>query len=154
IREDLADAFDFFGAKDLPRTDVAALWAFTVTKQTELAMDQPSQRIPLPIDLMIEPSTGRVDMPAAPWDSEVEAEAKGRLSELDGAGLSGSQLFELTAAANPGSINEQTVKLYEVGAVRPTLVPATVELLADKVHLVVTPKSGRLTERTTYAVVV
>ena len=38
-------------AHDMPRDDVAALWAFTVTTRTELAMDQPSQRIPLPIDL-------------------------------------------------------------------------------------------------------
>ena len=76
IREDLADAFDFVESKrDIPRTDVAALWAFTVTKHTELAMDQPSQRIPLPIDLLIDPATGHIDAPAAPWDSPTEAEA-------------------------------------------------------------------------------
>ncbi len=155
IRKDLTGAFDFFAAtKDVPREEVAALWAFTVTKNTELAMDQPSQRIPMPIAMMVEPSTGRIDVPAAPWDNEVEAEAKGRLSDLDGASLSGSQLFELTAPANPGSITEATVRLYEVTPVQPKLVPATVELLADKVHLVVTPKSGRLTERTTYVLVV
>jgi hypothetical protein len=154
IRKDLAGAFDYFSAHDIPRDEVAALWAFTVTKQTELAMDQPSQRIPLPIDLMIEPSTGRIDIPAAPWDSDVEAEAKGRLADLDGAALSGSQLFEFTAPLDPGSINEQTVKLYEVSPVQPKLIPATVELLADKVHLVVTPNVPRLAERTTYVVVV
>jgi dienelactone hydrolase len=154
IRKDLGDAFDYFAGKDVPREDVAALWAFTVTTNTELAMDQPSQRIPLPIDLMIEPSTGLVDVPAAEWDSEVEAEAKGRLAELDGASLSGGQLFELTAPANPGSINEQNVKLYQAGTVQPTLVPATVELLTDKVHLVVTPKNGPLAEKTTYVLVV
>jgi len=154
IREDLTTAFDFFTTdQQLPRADVAALWAFTVTKRTELAMDQPSQRIPLPIDLMIEPTTGHVDVPAAPWDSPVEAEAKGRLSELDGAGLSGSQLFEFTAPLNPTTINEDAIKLYQLTS-PPTLVPATVELLGDKVHLVVTPKSGRLAEKTSYALVV
>ncbi|HEY5952086.1 MAG TPA: hypothetical protein VIV40_41600 [Kofleriaceae bacterium] len=154
IREDLVTAFDFFDTEmQVPRADVAALWAFTVTKHTELAMDQPSQRIPLPIDLMIEPSTGHVDVPAAPWDSAVEAEAKGRLSELDGASLSGSQLFEFTAQLNPTTINETTVKLYQLGAT-PTLIPATVELLLDKQHLVVTPKAGRLAEKTSYMLVV
>ncbi len=154
IRQDLAGAFDYFEAAQMPRTEVAALWAFTVTTRTELAMDQPSQRIPLPIDLMIDPTTGRVNAPTAPWDSAVEAEAKSRLSELDGFSLSGSQLFEFTAPLNAGSITEDNIRLYQIGTITPTRVPATVELLADKTHLVVTPKSGRLVEQTAYALVV
>src|SRR6185436_11631120 len=144
---------DFMATREVPRADVAALWAFTVTTRTELAMDQPSQRIPLPIDLMIDPTSGHVDVPAAPWDSVVEAEAKGRLSELDGAALSGSQLFEFTAPLNAATINETTIKLYQLGAT-PTLVPATVELLASKQHIIITPKSGRLSELTSYALAV
>src|SRR5205823_6258209 len=50
IREDLAPAFEAFEAHGLPRAEVAALWAFTITTRTELAMDQPSQRMPLPIE--------------------------------------------------------------------------------------------------------
>ncbi|MBV8758280.1 MAG: Ig-like domain-containing protein, partial [Deltaproteobacteria bacterium] len=156
IREDLAPAFDFLEANGTPRSDVAALWAFTVTKKTELAMDQPSQRIPLPIDLLIDPATGKINAPAAPWDSATEAEAKGRLSDFDGAGLSGSQLFEFTEPLDPTTINETSVQLYQLdsAAKMPVPVPATVELLTDKVHLVVTPKAGRLAEKTRYAVVV
>ena len=153
IREDLAPAFDAFAAQGLPRAEVAALWAFTVTTRTELAMDQPSQRIPLPIDLMLDPATHHVDAPVAPWDSPVEAEAKGRLAELDGFALSGSQMFELTAPVDPTTISETTVKLYRLTGT-PVLEPATVELLADKVHIIVTPKAGRLPEKTLYAVVV
>ncbi|HEY6039266.1 MAG TPA: hypothetical protein VIV58_33520, partial [Kofleriaceae bacterium] len=153
IREDLSPAFDAFAAQGLPRAEVAALWAFTVTTRTELAMDQPSQRIPLPIDLLLDPATHHVDAPAAPWDSPVEAEAKGRLSELDGFALSGSQLFELTAPVDPTTISEATVKLYRLTGT-PVQEPATVELLADKVHIIVTPKAGRLPEKTLYAVVV
>src|SRR5207253_1719929 len=40
IRQDLSPVFDFFEAGGMPRTDIAALWAFTVTTRTELAMDQ------------------------------------------------------------------------------------------------------------------
>jgi len=156
IRTDLASAFDFFAtpAMAIPREEVAALWAFTVTTRTELAMDQPSQRMPLPIDLMIDPTTGKIDAPAAPWDSEVEAEAKGRLSEFDGFGLSSSQLFEFTGPMNPNNISESTVKVYDISGGTPTLIPATVELLADKQHLQITPKQGRLAEKTRYALVV
>jgi len=152
IRLDLAPAFEFFAGADLPRAEVAALWAFTVTTRTELAMDQPSQRMPLPIDLMIDPTTGKVDAEAAPWDTEVEAEAKHRLGAFDGFGLSSSQLFELTGPMNPTTINESTIKLYDITAT-PVHVPATIELLADKQHIVVTPKSGRLAERTRYALI-
>ncbi len=153
IREDLAPAFDAFEAQGLPRAEVASLWAFTVTTHTELAMDQPSQRIPLPIELMIDPATGRVDAPAAPWDSPTEAEAKGRLSEFDGFSLSGMQLFEFTQPMDVSTLTEDTVKLYDLSAA-PVVVPATVQLLADQTHLEVTPKSGRLAEKTRYAVVV
>jgi dienelactone hydrolase len=155
IREDLITAFDFFADHHtIPRAEVAALWAFTVTKRSELAMDQPSQRIPLPIDLMIDPTTGRIDAPAAPWDSVVETEAKGRLSDLDGASLSGAQLFELTAAMDPTTVNETNIKLYQLGAGAPVHVPASIELLMSKQHIVVTPKVGRLSEKTTYTLVV
>ena len=153
IRKDLAPAFDAIESR-IPRREIAALWAFTITKRTELAMDQPSQRMPLPIDLMIDPVTGKIDAPIAPWDTEVEAEAKGRLGEFDGSGLSSSQLFEFTGPMNPNNVSENTVKVYEIGGAQPVLVPATVELLADKTHLVITPKAGRLAEKTHYALIV
>src|SRR6185436_19492321 len=47
IREDLAPMFELFEARGLPRADVAAMWAFTTTIATELAMDKDSQRMPL-----------------------------------------------------------------------------------------------------------
>jgi len=155
IRLDLAPAFDFFEQRHaLPRGEVAALWAFTVTTRTELAMDQPSQRMPLPIDLMIDPATAKIDAPIAPWDSDLEADAKRRLTELDGFSLSGSQLFELTAPVDPSTVGDRTIRLYEIESGSPVQVPARVELLADRRHVVVTPTSGRLAERTTYALVV
>ncbi len=153
IRKDLVPAFDYFTDHDMPRSEVAALWAFTVTTRTELAMDQPSQRIPLPIDLMLDPVSKHVDAPAAPWDSAVESEAKGRLSQFDGFALSGSQLFEFTGPMNPATLTENTIKLYQINGGTPELVPATVELLKDKRSLVVTPKSGRLPEQTRFALV-
>ncbi|MGE5183394.1 MAG: hypothetical protein ACM31C_15090, partial [Acidobacteriota bacterium] len=153
IREDLAPAFDYFATLSIPRSDVAALWEWTATTRTEVAMDQPSQRMPIPIDLLLDPGTGHVDLPVAPWDTPVEAEAKTRLADFDGMSLSGDQLFELTAPMDPATISEDTVQLYQLAGASPTRVPATIQLLADKQHVVVSPKSGRLAERTTYALV-
>ncbi|MFN0246532.1 MAG: hypothetical protein ACKV2T_06465 [Kofleriaceae bacterium] len=155
IRTDLEAPFDFMAdSRSIPREEIAALWAFTVTRRTEVAMDQPSQRIPLPIDLMIEPTTGKVDAPVAPWDTPVEAEAKRNLAVFDGFGLSSSQLFELTQPMSTTTLNENTVKLYRIDGDTAVHVPATIEALADKRHMVVTPKMKRLAEKTTYAVVV
>lgn len=154
IRTDLEAPFDFMqDSRGIPRDEVAALWAFTVTRRTEVAMDQPSQRIPLPIDLMIDPTTGRVDAPVAEWDTPVEAEAKKKLAVFDGFGLSSSQLFELTQPMSITTINENTVKLYRIDGGAPVHVPATIEVLADKTHMVVTTKGDRLAEKATYAVV-
>ncbi|MBA3542255.1 MAG: hypothetical protein H0T79_21750, partial [Deltaproteobacteria bacterium] len=152
IRKDLAPMFDFFETRQLPRKDVAALWQFTVTTRTELAMDKASQRMPLPINLMLSPQTGKVDVPLAPWDSPVEAEAKPRLAEFDGFGLSSAQLFEFTAPVDPATINTSTVKLYQLGGAQPELVPSTIELLDDRMHVVVRPVEGRLLEKTSYVI--
>lgn len=45
IRQDLAPYFAFFEDRGIPRTEVASLWAFTVTEKVELAMDKASQRM-------------------------------------------------------------------------------------------------------------
>ena len=142
-------AFDYFEAHGCRASDVAALWAFTVTTHTELAMDQPSQRIPLPIDLIIDPATGHVDRAhraVGQRRSRPRPRAGSRSSTASR--LSGSQLFEFTAPMNPTTITETTVQLYQLDGRRRRSMPATVELLADKTHLVVTPKSGRLPEKT------
>ncbi len=158
IRLDLAPMFDHFEARALPRSDVAALWAFTITQRTELAMDKASQRMPLPINLMLDPKTGHVDLPLVPWDSPMEAEAKGRLAEFTGFGLSSDLLFELTGPVDSTTVTTTTVRLYQLGArlggAAPVQVPATVTLMPDHLHVLVAPRDQRLAEATSYMVVV
>jgi hypothetical protein len=114
IRQDIAPMFEHFEARGLPRDEVAALWAFTATKRTELAMDKASQRMPLPIDLMIDPATGHVDLPLVPWDSTMEAEVKLRLREFTGFGLSSDMLYEFTAPIDSTTLNADSVHLYRL----------------------------------------
>ncbi len=154
IRQDLAPMFEFFEGRGIPRAEVAAMWAFTTTLATELAMDKASQRMPLPIELMIDPHTGFVHLPEVPWDRPFEAAAKRRLAEYRGFGLSADLLFELTAPADPATVTAQTVRLYRLGASAPELVPADVTVMADRMHVAIAPRAGRLAEATSYAVVV
>ena len=154
IRTDLVPMFDHFESRNLPRDEVAALWAFTVTRRTELAMDKASQRMPLPISLMIDPDTGHVDLPLAPWDSAMEAEAKTRLREFTGFGLSSDLLYEFTAPVDPSTVNATTVRMFRLGGTEPVQVPANVTLMPDRLHVIVTPGEQRLAEGTSYLVVV
>ncbi|MEJ7603265.1 MAG: Ig-like domain-containing protein [Kofleriaceae bacterium] len=154
IRKDISPMFEFFERRQIPRADVAALWAFTVTTRTELAMDKASQRMPLPINLMLDPKTGHVDAPVVPWDSAMEKEAKGRLAELTGFALSSDLLFELTAPVKPETITPTTVRLYRLGGATPVQVPADVTLMDSGMHVHVSPRAQRLAEATSYMVVI
>ncbi|MBI4508856.1 MAG: hypothetical protein HY698_04420 [Deltaproteobacteria bacterium] len=153
IRLKLAPFFAFFEQEKIPRAEVAALWSFTVTQKTELAMDKASQRMPLPIDLLIDPSTGRIDVPVAEWDKPTVAEAKGRLNQFNGFGVSSNLLFEFTAPVDKKTITSESVKLFELSD-PPVELKAKIVLLDDLFHVSVEPESIPLKERSRYAVVV
>lgn len=153
IRADLAPYFDYFENVGVERAEVAALWTFTVTTRTELAMDKASQRMPIPADLLLHPVTGKVDLPPAPWDSEVEVEAKRRLADYDGFSTTAKMMFEFTAPMDPNSVDEATVQLYKLTD-PPQVLEADVVLMDDRIHVLVAPKQVPLDEASDYAVIV
>ena len=153
IRTDLAPVFDFFESRGIPRAEGASLWAFTVTRRTELAMDKASQRMPLPINLMLDPKTGHVNVPLVPWDRPFEADAKTRLAEFTGFGLSASPLLEFTAPMTKTTVTPSTIKLFELSD-PPKQIDADIELMPDLMHVIVHPKQQRFAETTSYMVVV
>jgi pimeloyl-ACP methyl ester carboxylesterase len=154
IRLDLAELFDFFEGRQVPREEVASLFSFTATNRTELAMDKASQRMPLPIDLLIDPATGRVDLPPAPWDSATVLEAKRRLADYDGFGTSARLLFGFTAPIDPETVNAETVTLYRVSGGAVEKLDATVTVLEDATNVEVEPLVTPLEEGALYAVAV
>jgi len=154
IRSDLAPFFDFFAGRGLPREEVAALWTFTVTTRVELAMDKASQRMPIPIDLLIDPATGRVDLPEASWDSETVRYAKQRLAELDGFATSANLLFQLTGPVDPDTVTDDLVELWRLGGDAPERVPVSIQLLADHAAIEVSPVEQPLAEAESYAIAV
>ncbi len=98
----------------LPRTDVAALWSFTVSDRVELAMDRASQRVPVPFDLLIDPATGFVDLSPAADDTPLEAEAKLVANTFRGFALSANPLFEFTDGIDPSTVTSETVQLWDL----------------------------------------
>jgi hypothetical protein len=120
VRLKVAPYFDWFeqnalpGDQPIPRDEIVSLWSFTVTTRTELCMDKPSQRVPLPFDLLIDPATGKVDLPAAAWDKQVVADGKLQANRLGGFGVSADLMFELSRAVDPKTATNQTLKLYRL----------------------------------------
>lgn len=157
IRADLAPVFDFAAGEGLARENVAALWTFTVTQRTELAMDKASQRVPLPLDVLKDPDTGHIDLPPAPWDTQTVLDAKVRLKELTGFGTSANLMFQFTGPVDPATISPATVEVWQVaggtGAL-PRQLAAGIELLADQESVEVTPVAQPLDEGARFAVVV
>lgn len=155
VRLELAEHFDFLASRGTDRAEVASLFSFTITGKTELAMDKTSQRMPLPIDLLIDPETGRVELPPAAWDSATVVEAKERLAEYDGFGTSARLLFGFTGPIDPATISEETVALYRIDGPSPVRVEATVAVLDDRTHVEIEPApngGAPLAEQATYAV--
>lgn len=153
LRQELMPQFDYLAANGLPRAEVAALWRFTITRRVELAMDKASQRMPLPIQLLIDPATGKVDLPIAPWDTPIEIDAKTRLRSYEGFATSANLLFGFTGPVAASTINADSVQLWRLGA-PPVREPAAVRLMDDGIHVVITPANQPLAVGTGYAVVV
>ena len=153
IRLELNPYFIHMAKEKLPRREVAALWTFTVNKYTEVVMDSAAGKMPLPIDLLIDPKTGKVDLPIKDGDDAKTRETKEGLRELDGFGTTTGQLFEFSAPVEPKTVTTGTVQLYKVAKGNTTPVPATVTLAADRVRVEVTPKTLPLDTETTYALV-
>ena len=135
IRLDLQPVFSFLEDdvepdQRVPRDELAALFRFTVTSPIELAMDRPSQRMPLPFNLLIDPTTGFVDLPPSDRDSDLEADAKQQANRLEGFSVSANLMFDLTGPADPSTVNSETVQLIDL-SVTPEVVPITVTLMGE-----------------------
>lgn len=149
--------------RGIPREEIAALWSFTVTSRPEIAMDADSQRMPVPIDLLIDQSTGLVSLPPSEDDDELVADAKLVLSTYNGASVSGAITFDTTAPLDPSTIGEENVQLWLLGP-NSVQVPARVQIWSedgpcqggetDCVHVVLTPDVIPLMPGADYALVV
>lgn len=152
LRAELAPYFDDLERRGVPREKVASLWAFTVHDHTQLLMDKDAGEMPLPIDLLLDHETGRVDLPEQDDDSERDRQIKIDLRDFDGFSVTGHQMFRFSRELDPKTVTSATVELYRVRDAQ--RVPASVELgQDDKRRVVLTPESVPLQPSTTYAVV-
>ena len=158
LRLELVPHFDHMekqASPALPRKEIAALWTFKVNNYTEVYMDSDAGKMPLPMDLLLDPKTGKVDLPLRDDDDAKTTESKMGLRVLDGFGTTTGQLFEFNAPVDPKTVTAGTVQLYKVAKTdkAPTPIPVTVNLASDRLRVELMPKSLPLDPETTYAVV-
>jgi hypothetical protein len=99
----------------LARDQLLALTSFTTTSRPEIVLDHFSQRGPLPCDIMLSPE-GTVNLPVGPDDHRLVQQAKQAVAQLDGAGLSGRLVIELTAPLDPTSVTLDRIALFDLSS--------------------------------------
>jgi len=155
VRTELSPYMDHLEtAGPIPRLELASLSTFTVNNYTEVLMDKESGQMPLPVDLLVDPATGKVDLPARADDDKKTTEIKKDLKVLDGFGTTTGQLFEFSGKVDAATITTGTVQLYRVKD--GVQVKASVKLTSDKdsTRVELMPTTLPLDSETTYAVVV
>lgn len=140
------------GGTSINKSDVAALWSFTATSMPEVLFDPTTGVIPYPNNLLLDSTTGKVNLPAQSGESAAQKALREGLNTLDGFTTLGSYY-----AAYYGSIDKSSVKVGDSVVVidlstgkQMTSWKASVVDTAPA--LVVTP-TAPLVEKSTYAVV-
>ena len=151
-RLSLQPYFEWLETRGVSREEVAALWSFTTTDRTELCIDPSSQRMPLPIELLRDPSTGRIDIPVLESDDDVERAAKERLADYDGFALSADLSFELTRPVDPATVTEENILVFELDGRRRRL-EAELSVVEDR-YVLIRPRDLPFEPGARYAVVV
>jgi hypothetical protein len=100
------------------RKQVVVLTSFTTTNRPEIIMDDVSQRGPIPSDIL-RSSTGQVRIPVSPSDHHLVKRAKAAVRQLNGFGLSGHVVVEVTAPLDPASVALDRAALFELSSTEP-----------------------------------
>jgi hypothetical protein len=121
------------------RTNLVLFWTFSITTQPMAVFDPTSGAIPFPNDVLIDPMTGRVNLPIAPNDPQ--AALKMQLNTLDGFSTSAAITLPVdtvsgvtvdTASLTPGLSTILTNLDPTAGAEQPVfasvVVPGTVAM--------------------------
>jgi hypothetical protein len=124
------------------RSEIALIFAFTISSHPELQFDPLSQSIPLPNDLALDPQTHLVSLPASPTDSALQAMTKVELNRLDGFSTSGvlaaTATGPLDSAHAAGATN---IRLFTLATPVNEVTGLNRWLFSDDQHLFAQPQS-------------
>lgn len=115
VRQQLEPLFQAVVAQGWSRDEIALLFSFTTSSHPAVQFDPLSQAVPLPNDLVIDPSTGLVSIPPDRNDPPAQAKVKSALNTLDGFSTSGPFAAAATAPLDKASATDPShLRLFEL----------------------------------------
>ncbi len=143
LRQGLEPYFQTLETKGVPRREVLALWAFTVQTSGESQMDPNAQVVPFPDDLLKDPKTGLVSLPAQPADTADETQLKAGFNQLDGFSTTAALYVDFTQPLDRTTVSAQSVRLFDASA-KQAVSDVDVALSSDGTRVTLQPKSPLL----------
>lgn len=134
----------------IKREEIAALWTFTVTSQSEVIYDPTTGVIPFPNDVLIDQTTGKVNIPATPGETPTEKALREGLNTLDGFTTQGMYYAVYAGKVDTASATSGALTL-DVTALAPV---DTLTIAVDDTAGAITATPNKpLKEKNRYAVV-
>ncbi len=137
-------------AAGVKRDDVAVLWNFTTVSMTEILYDATTGQIPFPNNLLMDQTTGKVNLPAQPGETATEKSLREGLNTLDGFTTTGTYFAETVGSVDEASLASGVLVLDADAGLPATNLKIGYDSKAKA--LTFTPTSP-LKEATNYAVV-
>lgn len=127
LRQGYAPLLDALAANGVPREAVALLWTFTTTTHPEMRFDPAGSVIPFPNDLVTDPATGNVKLPAPTLpDGGVDTGLQGQLiaglNTLDGFSTTAPIVSENDPVA-PALVGDATIDVTSLSETSVGFVP-------------------------------
>lgn len=104
VREGYASLYDALASRGIPREELAVAASFTTSGRPSLWFDPNQSKIPVPNNLLLDRSTGRVNLPIGPEESDEAKHVKKTLNTYDGFSISGALTVEATAEVDPATV--------------------------------------------------
>jgi len=134
------------------KDEVAALWSFTATSMPELLYDPSKGVIPFPNNLLLDPTTGKVNLPAQSGETAAQKALRQGLNTLDGFTTLGSYYATYSGTLEPSSVKlGDSVLVLDLATGKP-MTSWKVSVVATAPAIVATPLVP-LAERHSYAIV-
>lgn len=111
LRRGYAPLLDALDAMGVARENIPLLWTFRIVSQPEATFDPAGSVIPFPNNVLLNPTTGKVNLPGAGGPTLIGQLIAG-LNTLDGFGLTSSAVSENSdtlGAVDVGEIDEATL---------------------------------------------
>lgn len=136
----------------LKREELLACWSFTTMSMAEISFDPTTGVIPFPNNLLLDPKTGKVNVPASPKETDAQKALREGLNNLDGFSTLGSVYATYTGQIAPESLKlGESVFIVDVKTGKLST-DWKVELVESAPAIVATPTKP-LNEKQTYAIV-